>query len=98
MDFSNVPISEELAVRIMVYEIRDKNPESVRFTVNQSAVKSILFCLKIKAYTTLIYSFGIGFVLELLDLCEEVENYEECAEIMKQVNEFNELVNKAVKC
>jgi hypothetical protein len=85
-------ITGETAVRIMIYEIREKNPEAVKFTPKTSDVKSILLYLKTKKYDTIMYLYGYKFLLEILEMYEMHENFEQCAEIIKQIKAHNELM------
>lgn len=77
----------------MIYEIRERNPEAVKFVPRTSDVKCILLHLKTKKYDTIMYLYGHKFLLEILAMYEEHENYEDCSEIVKQIKAHNELVN-----
>jgi hypothetical protein len=88
--------SEETLVRIMIYEIRERNPKAVGFVPTTQDVKSILFHLKTKRYSTIMYLYGTEFLLEILNMCEENENFEDCAEIVKQIKKHNEQLNDNV--
>ena len=94
--FSN-SITEELAVRIMVYEIREKNPAAVGFVVTPGDIKTILLYLKSKKYDTIMYLYGHPFLLEILKQFEAVENYEVCEEIVKQITAHNNLFENNLK-
>jgi len=83
--------NEDTAVRIMIYEIRERNPSAVKFTVTPGDVKTILLYLKTRKYDTIMYLYGHPFLLEILKMFEENENYEECSEIVKQIKEHNKL-------
>lgn len=99
MDFSKVNpymSSQETAVRIMVYEIRERNPDAVQFVPRTSDIKSILLCLSTKKYSTIMYMYGYTFLLEILKLYEEYENYEECGEIIKQIEDHNKLITDKI--
>jgi len=85
----DVIINEITAVRIMIYEIRERNPDAVKFVVTPTEVKTILFFLKIKKYDTLMYLYGHQFLIEIMKTFEAVENYEECVEIVKQIQAHN---------
>ena len=87
--FSNA--NEETMVRIMIYEIRESNPDAVKFVVKQQDVKRILFYLKIRKYDTLMYLYGHPFLLGILKMFEKYENYEQCEEIVKQIKAHNNL-------
>lgn len=89
--------NEETAVRIMIYEIREQNPASVRFVVTPGDVKTILLYLKTKKYDTIMYLYGHPFLLEILKTFEKYENYEECNEIVKQINAHNDLFENKLK-
>ena len=84
--------NHETLVRILVYEIRLRNPKAVKFIVNTSTVKSILLHLKTQKFDVLMYLYGHPFVIELLKILEEYEEYEMCAEIKRQIEEHNALV------
>jgi hypothetical protein len=84
-------INGETAVRIMIYEIREKNPDAVKFVPKTNDVKSILLYLKTRKYDTIMYLYGHKFLLEILEMYETHENFEECAEIVKQIKAHNEL-------
>ena len=86
-------INGEAAVRIMIYEIRENNPEAVRFVPRTNDVKSILLFLQTKKYDTIMYLYGYRFLLEILKMYEKYENYEQCDEIVKQIRIHNEMLN-----
>lgn len=99
--FENINlVAAETAVRIMIYEIRERNPSAVRFIPKTADVKSILLFLKTKKYDTIMYLYGHKFLLEIMNMYEECENYEECAEIKRQIERHNELLNDnlEIKC
>lgn len=96
MDFKKAIINEETAVRLMVYEIRDRNPEAVKFVPKTTDIKSILLHMKTRKYDTLMYLYGYKFLLEVLNLFEKNENYEECSHIVKQIERHNTLVNEKI--
>lgn len=79
-------IKNTTAVRIMIYEIRESNPALVKFVVTPIIVHDILLLLQIKGYTAMIKSYGYEFVLAILKMFEEVENYEECKIILDAAN------------
>ena len=54
--------SEETYTRIMIYEIRERNPAAVGFVPTSQDVKSILFHLKTKRYCTVMYLYGTAFL------------------------------------
>ena len=72
-------------IRILCYEIRERHKEAVDFVVNEYVVKNLSFYLKIKRYDSIMYHLGHKFLLGILELFEEAENYEECQEIFKQI-------------
>jgi hypothetical protein len=91
-NLNNINI-EKTMTRILVYNIRDSNPDAVKFVVNESAINSILLYLKCKKYTTLLLCFGHLFLLELLYKYEELELYEDCQLIVNAINDINKTVN-----
>lgn len=76
----------------MIYEIREKNPDAVKFVPKTNDVRSILLYLKTRKYDSIMYLYGHQFLLEILEMFEMHENFEECAEIVKQITAHNELV------
>ena len=42
------------------------------------------------------YNFGHKFLLGILELFEEAENYEECEEIIKHIKEHNKLLEENI--
>lgn len=89
-------VNEETAVRIMVYNIRDLNPDAVKFVPTPNDIKSILLYLKTRSYSTLMYVYGHKFLLEILNVFEEHENYEECANITAQINNHNRILQDSI--
>lgn len=85
----NVKVTDEQIVRILIYEIRDRYPDVVNFIVTPQDVKSILLYLITKKYDTIMYLYGYKFLIGILKMYEEYENFEECAEIIKQIKEHN---------
>jgi len=85
-------INDETAVRIMIYEIRDKNPGLVPFVVTPELVKSMLFYLQTRKYDTIMYIYGYKFLLAIMHMFEEAENYEECQEILNQIEYHNKVL------
>jgi hypothetical protein len=88
---NSVP-NEETVVRIMIYEIREINPDAVRFTVKSDDVRSILLYMRTRKYDTIMYAYGYKFLLEIMKMFEKHENYEECKEIKRQIEEHNKLL------
>ena len=84
-------ITELTAIRIMIYEIRESNPNAVRFVVTPRDVSTVLLYMKTQKYDTLMYLYGHPFLLEIMRIFESAENYEECAEIVKQIEAHNSL-------
>lgn len=89
LDIINSIKSEVTLTRILIYNIRETNPDAVKFVVNESTVKSLLFALKIQSYDTILYSYGHLFLLELLKKFEELEKYEDCHLIITTILEHN---------
>ena len=85
----DIKINSTTAVRIMCYDIFERNPEIKGFIVTPDIVNSLLFCLEARKYDTIMYTFGYKFLLEILKMFEEVENFEECNEIKKQIELHN---------
>ena len=81
--------NHETLVRILVYEIRLRNPNAVKFVPNTSAIKSILFHIKVRRFDTLMLLYSHAFVIELLKLYEEMEIFEVCAAIKTQIEDYN---------
>ena len=73
-------------VRILMYEIRDKNPDSINFVISPKNVETIAKNLIEKRYDKLISMYGMNFVNEILKMHEEYENYEECSIIVTKIN------------
>lgn len=92
--FQNANLTEESVVRILVYEIRERNPNAVQFVPDTNAIKMIACYMKEGSVNKLIYSYGLEFVNELLKLCEEVERYEMCILIRNAIFEYNKLTDK----
>lgn len=86
-------LTEKLLIRILIYELRDKNPNSVTFVVDDATVNSVLLHLKTDKYTTLLYTYGSQFLLELLNYYEDLEMYEKCALIKETIESHNKLAN-----
>jgi len=80
-NFTTLGIPEKTAVRIMIYEVRDRRPEAVKFIVDDSAVTELLEYLKSRDYRDIIRVFGHEFTAGVMRLFEEYENYEECRHI-----------------
>lgn len=93
---SNSSNIEFTMTRILCYEIRERHREAVGFVVDDYVVKNLSFYLKIKRYDTIMYHFGYKFLLGILELFEEAQNYEECNEIIKKINEHNELLEDKI--
>ncbi len=91
IDLENANLSEETKTRIMVYEIRERNPEAVQFVPDDCAIKMILSYMNEKRFDKIIYSFGAVFVKEILKLFEEYENYEMCSLISEEINKIDNL-------
>lgn len=72
-------------VRILIYEIRDKNPEAVKFIVSANEVETISKNLIEKKYDVLIKLYGKDFVNGILKMHEEYENFEECSIIINKI-------------
>jgi uncharacterized protein YukJ len=87
-DLSNVKLTEETVVRIMVYEIRERNPSAVSFIPDTNSIKMITSYLQERRFDKITYSFGMNFVMEILKLCEEGENYEMCTIIRNQISDL----------
>jgi len=85
--------SEITLTRLLIYELRHRNPDCVKFLVDESMIKSILFALKIKSYDTILYSYGHKFLIELLKYFEELEKYEDCHFIKETILEHNKYAN-----
>lgn len=83
--------NEKTLTRILIYELRDRNKDSVRFVVNDSAVNSLLLYLKTKSFDTILYVYGYLFIMELLKYFEELENYEDCQLIINAIKEYNKI-------
>jgi len=93
---SNSSDIQSTMTRIMCYEIRERHKEAVDFVVNEYVVKNLSFYLKIKRYDSIMYNFGHKFLLGILELFEEAENYEECEEIIKHIKEHNKLLEENI--
>jgi transcription elongation factor GreA-like protein len=89
-------MNDETFIRIMIYEIRERNPEVVKFVPTTQDVKSILLCMQTRKYDTIMYMYGYKFLLEILKLYEESENYEECLQIVEQIKKHNGLINDKI--
>lgn len=83
-------VGGETAVRMMIYEIRARNPDAVRFAVTPGDVRSILLCMATERYDTVMYAYGHAFLLEVLRLHEECERYDACAEMKRQIERHND--------
>jgi hypothetical protein len=90
--FGKLKVNEETVIRLMIYEIREKNPDSVKFVPTPGDVKSILLYMKTRNYNTIMYIYGHRFLLEILNMFEDHENFEECEEIVKQIKTHNEFL------
>ena len=91
--FEGINVTAEPAVRIMIYEIRERNSNAVRFIPKTHDVKTILLLLHTKKYDTIMYLYSHAFLLEIMNMYEECENYEECDEIKKQIERHNKMLN-----
>lgn len=78
----------------MIYEIRDRKPELVRFVVDEWVVTSIHSYMETRRYELLMCCYGHQFLLEIMKMFEDAENYEECDEIVRQINTFNKLISE----
>jgi len=86
-------MKDETLIRIMVYEIREKHPDAVRFNPTPKDIKSILLYMQTRKYDKIMYMYGYKFLLKILELFEDVENYEECFQIVEQIRKHNNLIN-----
>ena len=82
---NNIKVSDETNVRILLYEIRDRNPNAIKFNITTNDVTSILFYMKIKHYHTISLLYGELLVNEILKIYEEYENFEECQIIKNEL-------------
>lgn len=89
-------ITDEQIVRIMIYEIRDKHPEAVKFIVTPENVKTVLLYLVTKKYDTIMYLFGHEFLLKIMNMYEGYENYEVCDDIVKQIQLHNTMFDENI--
>ena len=83
-------------IRILIFEIRHRNPDAVKFIINDYTVNNILENINNKRFNTIMYLYGYKFLLELLKLYEENEMYEICEEIKIQIEKHNILVNDTI--
>lgn len=90
-------LTDVQATRLLIYEIRDRNPDAVKFVIDESTCKTVHFYLMTKKFDTIMYLFGHSFLLEIMKTLEQFEIYEGCAEIVKQIQEHNKLVNDNLK-
>lgn len=88
MELENFSVNERTIVRIMLYEIRERNPDSIKFIIKDRVVTMILLCLKTRRYDSIIHLYGKNFLLEILKMFEENENFEECVHIINQINKI----------
>jgi hypothetical protein len=70
--------------RILLLEIRDRITDHV--VINDLIVKSLHLHLQTKRYDTIEMVYGKEFMDALIKIHEEYELYEECAEMVKQIN------------
>lgn len=89
-------INSESAIRLMVYEIRERNPDAVKFVPKTRDIKTILLNMQTRKYDTIMYLYGHKFLLEILKMFEENENYEECDHIVKQIKSHNEIIKDKI--
>jgi hypothetical protein len=89
--------NSETLTRILLYEIRERNPNAIRFVISPSVVKTVLLHIVLKNFDTLMYIYGHQFLIELLKVYEEFEVYENCDEIKKQIELHNKLTNDKLK-
>jgi len=75
-------MTELTQVRILMLEIRSRIDQHV--TINDSIVKSLCLHLKTRKYDTIKLIHGDEFMRALIQLYEESELYEECAEMIRQ--------------
>lgn len=80
--------SEMTMTRLMIYEIRERNPRAVGFRVDQKAVQMVAFNLKLHRYKSIIALFGKDFLLEVMKMYEEAERYEDCQKMIDQLKEY----------
>lgn len=89
-------INSETAVRLLIYEIRERNPDAVKFAPKTQDIRTILLLLSTKRYSSIMYLYGRQFLFEVLKLYEEFENFEQCQEILSQVRTHDELFDDDV--
>ena len=87
-------LSHRSLTQIMVLEIRLRHPDAVDFVPDAHAIDSIHFHMVAKKYDTIMYLFGYKFLLGILEMFEECENYEVCSEIKRQIEAHNNMMYK----
>jgi hypothetical protein len=83
-------------IQIMVLEIKCRMPDAVRFVPTPQDLERIHLYLAGRQFDLIMLFYGYKFLLGIMELFEETENYEMCAEIKRQIEEHNRKTNDKV--
>ena len=89
--------SQKTIIRVLCYEIRVRNTDAVKFTIDDKCIESLTLYLTTHKYDTIMYLYGHGFLIELLKMYEECEKYEECQLIVCDIMTHNKIHNDNLK-
>lgn len=87
-------IADEEATKALIEKIRKRDPQSIKFDINNSTVKSVHHNLKTGDFTQILYLYGHPFLLQVLRICEEKELYICCTEIKRCIELHNKMNNE----
>lgn len=76
-------------VRYWIYSLDDKG---FRIPVDTKTINSISFNLLAGTYSTLLYTYGIGFINELNNHYIETEQYEKCTKLKGVIRNYKKLI------
>jgi len=64
--------------------------------MGEKEIKSFAVTLEMNQFSTIMYLYGYKILIGLIECYKQDENYEKCAEIVKQIQAHNALVNDSV--
>lgn len=73
----------------IVEYIEDNYPNNVNFVVDNYTINIIAKGLRENRYENILYSFGIRFLLSILEFFIKEEEYEKCSKIVEEIQIHN---------